>query len=88
MTALRRTLISIPQASVAVTEGTIVRWLVAEGDPVAEGQPLYLLETDKIEMEVESPAAGTVHLLGEAGQAYAVGAAIGYVDGPAPDAGG
>jgi pyruvate/2-oxoglutarate dehydrogenase complex dihydrolipoamide acyltransferase (E2) component len=87
VTGAHRTLVTIPQASVAVTEGTIVRWLVAEGDRVAEGQPLYLLETDKIEMEVEAPAAGTVHLLGEAGRTYAVGADVGYVDGPVPDAG-
>ena len=82
MTGFQRTLVKIPQASVAVTEGTIVRWLAAEGDPVAEGQPLYLLETDKVEMEVEAPASGTVHLLGEAGQTYAVGADVGYIDGP------
>ena len=83
MSEVPRTLVKIPQASVAVTEGTIVRWLVTEGEQVAEGQPLYLLETDKVEIEVESPAAGAVHLLGEAGQTYLVGADIGYIDGPA-----
>jgi pyruvate/2-oxoglutarate dehydrogenase complex dihydrolipoamide acyltransferase (E2) component len=82
VTELQRTLVKIPQASVAVTEGTIVRWLVSEGEQVAEGQPLYLLETDKVEMEVESPATGTAHLLGDAGQTYLVGADIGYIDGP------
>ena len=79
---MQRTLIKIPQASVAVTEGTIVRWLVADGDRVTGGQPLYLLETDKVEIEVEAPADGTVHLLGDAGQTYLVGADIGYIDGP------
>jgi pyruvate/2-oxoglutarate dehydrogenase complex dihydrolipoamide acyltransferase (E2) component len=83
VTELRRTLVKIPQSSVAVTEGTIVRWLVAEGEQVAEGQPLYLLETDKVEIEVESPAAGTAHLLGETGLTYLVGTDIGYIDGPA-----
>ena len=82
MSGPRRTLVKIPQASVAVTEGTIVRWLAAEGDRVEEGQPIYLLETDKVEMEVEAPAAGTVHLLGEAGSTYLVGADVGYIDGP------
>ncbi len=83
MSELHRTLVKIPQASVAVTEGTIVSWLVAEGEEVALGQPLYLLETDKVEIEVESPAAGRAHLLGEAGQTYLVGTDIGYIDGPA-----
>lgn len=82
MTGPRRTPVKIPQASVAVTEGTIVRWLAGEGDWVEEGQPIYLLETDKVEMEVEAPATGTVHLLGEAGSTYLVGADVGYVDGP------
>ncbi len=67
----------------AVTEGTIVRWLVADGEQVAEGQPLYLLETDKVEMEVEAPVPGTFHPLGEAGQTYLVGADVAYIDGPA-----
>lgn len=82
MTGPRRTPVKIPQASVAVTEGTIVRWLAGEGDWVEEGQPIYLLETDKVEMEVEAPATGTVHLLGEAGSTYLVGADVGYIDGP------
>ncbi len=83
MSGLHRTLVKIPQASVAVTEGTIVSWLVTEGEEVALGQPLYLLETDKVEIEVEAPAAGTAHRLGEAGQTDLVGTDIGYIDGPA-----
>jgi len=75
-----RALLKIPQAGVAVTEGTIARWLVGEGDRVVEGQPLYVLETDKVEIEVESPASGTAHLLGEPGATYLVGTDIGYID--------
>ncbi len=85
MTGLRRTVLAIPQAGVAVTEGTLVRWLVAEGDRVEEGQPIYVLETEKVEMEVESPAAGTVHRVGQEGVTYPVGADVGSVEAQGPD---
>lgn len=39
-------------------EGTIVAWLVAEGDHVEAGQALLELETDKATAELESPASG------------------------------
>jgi pyruvate dehydrogenase E2 component (dihydrolipoamide acetyltransferase) len=39
-------------------EGTIVSWLVADGDRVDEGQPILELETDKATAELEAPASG------------------------------
>jgi pyruvate/2-oxoglutarate dehydrogenase complex dihydrolipoamide acyltransferase (E2) component len=39
-------------------EGTIVSWLVAEGDHVEEGQAILELETDKATAELEAPASG------------------------------
>jgi pyruvate dehydrogenase E2 component (dihydrolipoamide acetyltransferase) len=38
--------------------GVIVRWLVPEGQEVNEGDPLVEIETDKVNMEIEAPAAG------------------------------
>jgi len=40
--------------------GTILKWLVAEGQALAKGQPVVLIQTDKVEYEVESPAGGTL----------------------------
>ena len=40
--------------------GTIVRWLKAEGEAVAKGEPLYELDTDKVTQEVEAEAAGVL----------------------------
>lgn len=54
-------------------DGSISEWLVGNGDAVSEGQVIYRIETDKVEMDVESPAAGTIRLIGEAGETYAVG---------------
>jgi pyruvate/2-oxoglutarate dehydrogenase complex dihydrolipoamide acyltransferase (E2) component len=72
--------IKIPQAGVAVTEGTIAEWFVADGDPIRTGEPLYRMETEKVEMDVESPADGVVHILGSVGETYPVGHDIGYID--------
>ena len=63
-----------------MTEGTLVEWLVADGDTVAPGDPLYRLETDKVENEIESPAAGVVSLSGVEGETYEVGTQVGQID--------
>ena len=68
--------VAIPQLGVSMTEGTIAEWLVADGAVVAEGQVLYLLETDKTETEIPSPAAGTIQLLAQAGVTYLVGTVV------------
>ena len=72
--------IKIPQAGVAVTEGTIAEWFVADGGTIQTGEPLYRMETEKVEMDVESPASGVVHILGTAGETYPVGHDVGYID--------
>jgi len=59
-----------PIAVPAPMPGTVVQLLVADGDTVAEGQPLLIIEAMKMQNELASPAAGTVHGLAvEPGQA-------------------
>ena len=48
-------------------EGTLTEWLVEDGATVAEGQPIYSLESDKSINEVESPASGTLRILMQPG---------------------
>ena len=72
--------IMIPVTSVAVTDGTIAEWLAADGDRVIEGQPIYLLETDKLETEVSAPASGTIRTSGVTGTTYPVGTVIGNIE--------
>src|SRR4051812_24086724 len=50
----------LPDLGEGLTEGEIARWLVAEGDEVAEDQPLVEIQTDKTTVEIPSPAAGRV----------------------------
>ena len=68
--------LKIPKLGMSMTEATIVEWLVADGDSVQEGQPLYLLETDKTENEVPSPVAGVIRLIGVVDETYEVGTVI------------
>ena len=51
-------LIYMPKLGVNMTEGVIVSWLVEEGQPVAKGQVILDIETDKATQEVEAPRAG------------------------------
>lgn len=71
--------VRIPSIGFSTQEGTLTEWLVADGATVEEGQPLYSLELDKSVQEVESPASGTLKIIGETGQAYEVGALIGEI---------
>ena len=50
----------LPDLGEGLTEGEIARWLVAEGQEVAEDDPLVEIQTDKTTVEIPSPAAGTV----------------------------
>lgn len=51
---------NFPDVGEGIHEGRVVEWLVAEGDTVAEDQPLLKVETDKAVVELPSPHAGTV----------------------------
>src|SRR5215471_17954415 len=51
---------TLPDLGEGLTEGEIARWLVAEGDEIAEDQPLVEIATDKTTVEIPSPADGEV----------------------------
>ena len=50
----------LPDIGEGVVEGEVVRWLVQEGDPVREDQPMVEIMTDKATVEIPSPRAGRV----------------------------
>ncbi|HVW44611.1 MAG TPA: biotin/lipoyl-containing protein [Amycolatopsis sp.] len=68
--------LSIPQLGVTMTEGTLSQWLVEDGGTVHAGDPIYLLETDKTETEIEAPVDGVLRIKAEPGD-YAVGTVVG-----------
>lgn len=52
--------IIMPKMGDAMEEGTLVRWLKQEGDPVNEGEPIAEIATDKATVEIEAPASGVL----------------------------
>ena len=52
--------VKLPRLGQGMESGTIVRWLKSEGEPVAKGDPLYELDTDKVTQEVEAEASGVL----------------------------
>lgn len=68
--------VTIPKIGFSMNEGELAEWLVADGAQVAEGEPLYSLEADKSTNEVESPATGTLRIIGQVGETYEVGTVI------------
>ena len=52
--------IVMPKLGLTMTEGTVSKWLKAEGDAVKEGEPLFEVETDKLTNTIEASASGTL----------------------------
>ena len=50
----------MPQLGMTMTEGSVAQWLKAVGDPIAKGEPLFVVQTEKIDMDVESMRNGFV----------------------------
>ncbi len=72
----------LPDLGEGLTEGEVARWLVSEGDEIAEDQPLVEIQTDKTTVEIPSPAAGKVaSILVEEGTVVAVGTILVVIGG-------
>src|SRR3954469_1637184 len=66
----------MPRLSDSMEEGTILKWLKAEGDEVARGDELVEIETDKATMTYEADASGTLHIVADEGETLPIGAPI------------
>src|SRR5262245_38115489 len=67
----------LPDLGEGLTEGEVARWLVTEGQQVAEDDPLVEIQTDKATVEIPSPHAGTVlQILVAEGDVAPVGAVL------------
>ena len=74
----------LPDLGEGLTEGEIARWLVTEGQEVAEDAPLVEIQTDKTTVEIPSPASGTVtRILVEEGEVVPVGTVLVEIGGNA-----
>jgi pyruvate dehydrogenase E2 component (dihydrolipoamide acetyltransferase) len=74
----------LPDLGEGLTEGEIARWLVEEGQDVAEDEPLVEIATDKTTVEIPSPAGGTVsRILVAEGEVVPVGTVLVVIGGEA-----
>ena len=71
---------TLPDLGEGLTEGEIARWLVREGEEVAEHEPIVEIQTDKATVEIGSPVDGVVlRILGQEGELVAVGATLALI---------
>lgn len=73
--------VTLPKMGESVVEGTIIRWLKAEGDAVAMDEPIVEISTDKIDTEIPSPAAGVLaRIVAQPDETVEVGAEIAVIE--------
>ncbi|MDP9328196.1 MAG: biotin/lipoyl-binding protein, partial [Actinomycetota bacterium] len=78
----------MPQLGETIIEGTILKWLKAEGDTIERDEPLFEISTDKVDTEVPSPVSGTVtKILVEEGATVPVGTELAQIDAEGASAG-
>ena len=79
--------VTMPRLSDSMQEGTIVRWLKADGDAVRRGDEIVEIETDKATMAYEAEADGTLSIITAEGATAAVGAPIATIGAVTAEAG-
>ena len=73
----------MPALEMAQETGKILRWLKPEGASVTKGEPIMEIETDKVTVEIEAPATGTLaSVTAREGDVIPVGQTIAWVLGP------
>jgi 2-oxoglutarate dehydrogenase E2 component (dihydrolipoamide succinyltransferase) len=72
--------IRVPASGESVTSANVASWRKKEGDTVAAGEILVVLETDKVSNEVEAPVAGILRILVPEGEEVAIGALIAKIE--------
>lgn len=75
----------MPKLAMGMNEGTILEWLVTEGQQVERGAPLMQVETEKVVYDVEAPVAGWFHIAVAAGETVPAESVIGQFAGSADE---
>jgi 2-oxoglutarate dehydrogenase E2 component (dihydrolipoamide succinyltransferase) len=78
--------IKVPSVGESVTEAVLAEWFKKDGDTVEKGEALFVLETDKVTLEVEAEAGGTLKIQVSEGETVKIGAVVGTIDSEGPTA--
>jgi 2-oxoglutarate dehydrogenase E2 component (dihydrolipoamide succinyltransferase) len=72
--------IKVPSVGESVTEATLAQWYKKEGDQVRKGELLFVLETDKVTLEIEAEADGVLKISKSEGETMPIGGVVGTID--------
>ncbi len=72
--------IKIPSVGESVQEAVLAEWFKQNGDTVGKDEPLFVIETDKVTLEVVAEAVGVLTILVQAGETVAIGAVVGSLE--------
>jgi len=72
--------LKIPEVGESVQEALLAQWLKRDGESVRKDDILFVIETDKVTLEISAPADGVLRILVPEGQTVKVGAVVGRVE--------
>jgi len=72
--------VKIPAVGESVQEAVLAEWFKQDGDVVEKDEPLFVIETDKVTLEVTAEIAGTLTILVAAGETVSVGAVVARIE--------
>jgi 2-oxoglutarate dehydrogenase E2 component (dihydrolipoamide succinyltransferase) len=72
--------IKVPGVGESVTEATLAEWFKKDGDRIQKDEPLFVIETDKVTLEVVAEADGILSIKVQAGETVAIGAVVGTIE--------
>ena len=72
--------LKIPEVGEAVQEALLAQWLKKDGESVRKDEVLFVIETDKVTLEISAPADGVLKILVPEGQTVKVGSVVGQVE--------
>ena len=72
--------IIVPSVGESITEAILDQWYKQDGDLIKKDDPLFVIETDKVTLEVVAEVAGLLKILIPEGETVAIGAVVGTID--------
>jgi 2-oxoglutarate dehydrogenase E2 component (dihydrolipoamide succinyltransferase) len=72
--------VKVPSVGESVTEALLAQWFKSDGDMVNKDEPLFVIETDKVTLEVVSEAAGVLSIQVQEGETVAIGTVVATID--------
>lgn len=72
--------IKVPEVGESVKEALLAEWYKSDGDRIEKDEPVFVLETDKVTLEVPAEQSGILEIIVQAGQNVKIGQAVGKID--------